>query len=210
MDDDFSGASSDSAPEPAAPAAAPPAPAEPEPAPADASEEPPAPPQPPPPPAPLSVRALAGLEAGVLGGLVMLLWFGLDSWLHREFVWKVPHLLASLFYGQRVFRPVFGVVTLAGIALVLFQAGSVGALFACLLPRPPHPVRLVVAALTASMSWYWLSQTIFWRHWIPELPVYTSPATMVVAHILFGVSLARYGSTVETLRRAFPPPPAGD
>jgi hypothetical protein len=174
--------------------------------PAIAAVEQPAPPAVPPPSLPtLGVRALAGLQVGITGGLVMLFWFGLDSWLHREFIWKVPHLFASLFYEQRIFRAAFGAVTLAGIALVLAQAGAVGILFGSAVLRPPHVLRLAITALVASMSWYWVSQSLLWRHWIPLVPFYTSPYTMVVAHVLYGLCLARYGNTVNLLVRTFQP-----
>lgn len=202
MDEEFSGAQRDPDQEDRAPdEAAHPGQAV---AAVEAAAPPSAPEAPRPVPA-LTVRALAGLQVGITGGLVMLLWFGLDAWLHREFFWKVPHLFASLFYEQRIFRAAFSAVTLAGIALILAEAGIVGVLFGSAVLRPPHIIRLAVTALVASMSWYWVSQSLLWRNWIPLLPSYTTPATMIVAHVLYGLCLARYGNVVNTLIRTFQP-----
>jgi hypothetical protein len=154
------------------------------------------------PPAPLGVRALAGLECGIAGGLVMLLWFLADSWLRGEFIWKIPHLFASLYYGDRIFRASFGVITLAGIALLLVAAGIVGILFGCLVSRPPHILRLSVGALVVSMCWYWFNQTVLWRHGMMLVPLYVVPSTMVVAHILYGLVLSRYSRALNRLGQA--------
>src|SRR5207249_9595798 len=45
--------------------------------------------------------ALAGIEAGIVGGLILLGYLTLDSAWHRRGFWAVPNLLASTFYGDR-------------------------------------------------------------------------------------------------------------
>lgn len=184
---------------PEAPAAAPS-----EPAPVPAASEPLLPPAAdvPRPPAPIGVRVLAGLECGVAGGLVMLFWFLADSWLRGDFIWKVPHLFASLYYGDRIFRASFGMVTVTGIALLLVASGSVGILFGCLVARPPHIFRLAIGALVVSMCWYWFDQTVLWRHWLLLVPAYVLPSTMVVAHLLYGLVLSRYSRSLHRLGQA--------
>ena len=43
---------------------------------------------------------LAGIQAGVVGALILLGYVALDSAWHRRSVWTVPNLLASTFYGE--------------------------------------------------------------------------------------------------------------
>ena len=155
--------------------------------------------------APIDVRVLAGLEAGVVGGAAMLAWFAADSWLRREYIWRMPHLYASAFYGDRIFKASFGVVTVSGMALLLAMAGCVGILFGLMMARPKQPVRLITAALLTSMSWYWFSQVVIWRTWIPLVSLYLSPFSMVVAHVLYGLLLIRYATRVRALARALGP-----
>lgn len=155
---------------------------------------------------PLAARALAGLQVGVIGGIVMLLWFGADAWLHREFVGKVPHLFASWFYGERVFQHRLGWITLLGLATLLGSAGLLGSGFGVALPRPPGMLRLFVFALLTAMAWYWASQVLLWRRWLPLIPLYTTPASMFVAHFLYGICLTRYPRALQALRRALDEP----
>lgn len=156
--------------------------------------------------APLGVRALAGLEVGIVGGLLMLAWFMADAWLHREFLWKLPHLFASLLYGDDVFHARFGMITLAGISMLLVSSGSVGLAFGCLIRRPSPMLRFTVVALIVSMSWYWFTMAVVWRQWLPLFPAYVLPYTMVVAHILYGIALAQYSRVVRLLARALHTP----
>ncbi len=152
------------------------------------------------------MRALAGLQVGILGGLVMLSWFGLDSWFHREYFWKVPHLLASSFYGERIFHRTFGMMTVAGMAMQLAGAGLLGVLFGMAMVRPPGFARLGLIAVLTAMSWYWASQEIFWRRWLPLLPLYTTQSSMFVAHLLYGICLAQYRARARQLLRDFATP----
>jgi hypothetical protein len=153
----------------------------------------------------LPLRALAGLESGMVGGAGMLISFATDAWLHREYIWKVPHVFASAFYGDRIFRASFGFVTIAGVALLLALAGTVGILFGCLVRRPLPPLRLITMALLTSMLWYWVSQSIAWRAWIPLAQSYLAPSTMLAAHVVYGLCLARYSQRLRALARAFSP-----
>jgi len=153
----------------------------------------------------LPLRVLAGLESGIIGGCGMLLSFAFDAWVHREYIWKVPHVFASAFYGDRIFRASFGVVTLAGLALLLALAGTVGILFGCLVRRPLPPMRLITMALVTSFAWYWVSQLILWRAWIPLAQSYLAPSTMLAAHVVYGLCLARYSQRLRALDRAFSP-----
>src|SRR5882724_12871145 len=79
--------------------------------------------------------ALSGIEAGVIGGIAMLVLLAASSlWRDRGW-WEIPNLLGSTFYGVRAFRPGIHRATVAGGALQLMICGSVGALFGMLFGR---------------------------------------------------------------------------
>src|SRR5688572_19476675 len=97
----------------------------------------------------LAVRALAGLETGVLGGAVMLGWFATISVWQDQLWYAVPNLLAGVFYGELIFRSGFGFVTLTGIAIHLISGGVAGILFGVLAPEGQAPARVVLLGLVA-------------------------------------------------------------
>ena len=76
---------------------------------------------------PAWLRALAGIEAGILGGVAMLAWPAVSSLVDLQSIWVVPNLLGSALSGHAVLHRGFGWVTVAGLGLHLFVAGSVGA-----------------------------------------------------------------------------------
>ena len=81
--------------------------------------------------------ALAGLEAGVLGGLVMLAAMAAASILERDVWWSYPNLLGATFYGTRALRGGAGWPTVSGVSLQIVLAGGAGVLFAITFGRTP-------------------------------------------------------------------------
>lgn len=77
-----------------------------------------APPPPPPLPPPGAVPSLlAGLESGILGAVLMIAWFALDSIWERQYWWAMLNLWGAGVYHNRVFSMGFGVATLAGASV---------------------------------------------------------------------------------------------
>src|SRR2546427_10843027 len=72
--------------------------------------------------------AMAGVEAGVLGGLFMIAWLAMLSVLQGRSVWSIPNLLASTFYGEEALRRGFRWTTLSGLALHLIVSAAAGLL----------------------------------------------------------------------------------
>jgi hypothetical protein len=139
----------------------------------------------------LRVRALAGIEAGVLGGAAMLVWFILTSVWQDQFWYAVPNLLAGIIYGEFVFRAGFSIVTVAGIALHLVSGGLVGGLFGILAPAGQTPPRMLLWGLLAGLLWFYFNQYFWWRRTNPLVIYYTAESSMIAAHLLFGAFLAR-------------------
>src|ERR1043166_2880990 len=73
--------------------------------------------------------AMAGVEAGVLGGLFMMAWQALLSLGQGQSVWSIPNLLASAVYGEAAMRRGFRWTTLSGVALHVIVCAAAGLLF---------------------------------------------------------------------------------
>jgi hypothetical protein len=151
----------------------------------------------------LRVRALAGIEAGVLGSAAMLAWFVLISLWQDQFWYAVPNLLAGVFYGEFIFRAGFSLVTFAGIALHLVSGGLVGGLFGVLAPVGQSPPRMLLLGLFAGLLWFYFNQHILWRRTNPLVIYYTAESTMIAAHLLFGIFLARLSWRLKVLDAQF-------
>ena len=147
----------------------------------------------------LLVRALAGIEAGVLGGAAMVAWFVLVSLWQDQFWYAVPNLLAGVFYGEFIFRAGFSTVTLAGIAIHIVSGGLVGALFGLFAPADQTPPRMVLLGLVAGLVWFYFNQYLWWRRTNPLVIYYTAESSMIAAHLLFGVFLGRLSWRLRVL-----------
>src|SRR5579872_1722867 len=90
---------------------------------------------------------LAGIQAGVIGALILLGYVALDSAWHRRSVWTVPNLLASTFYGEAAYRPGLGARTGAGVALLVVLYGVLGAVFALVIRDQASRLRVTLLGL---------------------------------------------------------------
>src|SRR6266567_3854078 len=72
---------------------------------------------------------MAGVEAGVLGGLFMMAWLATLSLLQGRSIWSMPNLLASTFYGEAALRRGFRWTSLSGVALHVIVSAMAGLLF---------------------------------------------------------------------------------
>src|SRR5260370_8033583 len=96
---------------------------------------------------------MAGVEAGVLGGLFMMAWLATLSLLQGRSIWSMPNLLASTFYGEAALRRGFRWTSLSGVALHVIVSAVAGLLFGLALPRivdRGHPLLPTLPALFAS------------------------------------------------------------
>jgi len=147
-------------------------------------------------------RVLAGLEAGLWGGVAMLAWFGLGAALSRRSIWIVASSLGSLFEPHAPVRSGFSAATLAGLALLVFTSSLAGMLFALLVRQPRSTRRVRLLGMLTGLVWYYLSQVLFWGQ-VGPLSGYSSPPAMLVAYLIFGMVLGWYPSRLRSLERHF-------
>src|ERR1044071_7157410 len=110
------------------------------------------------------LRAIAGIESGVLGGIFVLGWLALVNLAQGASVWSTPNLLASTFYGQAALRRGFRWSTLSGVALQVTMSASIGLLFGLAVSGIPSRPRVMLLGLGAGIAWYFLSLGFFWKH----------------------------------------------
>ncbi len=147
------------------------------------------------------LRALAGIEAGVLGGVAMLVWLALASTLERRSAWFVPNVLGSLLYGRAALRRSFGMMTVSGLALQLFAAGMIGMLFGVLVGDSRNRLRVALLAVLAGLTWYYFSQALLWRELGVLAALYASARSLIVGHIFYGLVLGSYPVLLAGLKR---------
>ncbi len=156
------------------------------------------------------LHILAGLQAGVLGGLAMLAWLILTSSWRQQPWWAFPNLMASGLFGESIFRLGFGIASWSGMALLLFMAGLFGSLFALLVPESVSPFRFVLLAFLAGLAWYYATASLAVNRWAPLVPLYTPKPLLYSAHLIYGFSLAlerrHFRSIVSKLAGGLPQP----
>jgi len=135
--------------------------------------------------------ALAGIQAGVGGALVLLGYLALDSAWHRRSIWLVPNLMASTFYGESAYQPRFGTRTSTGLALLLVLYGVLGALFGLLVRDQGSRLRMTILGLIFGTGWFFLSFDVLWKYVNPMVRMYSPDRAMLVGHVLYGGLLGR-------------------
>jgi hypothetical protein len=159
---------------------------------------------------------LAGLQAGCLGSLVMIAWWMVAEILQRRSPWLVPNLLATTFYGERVYRPGFMISTWSGVALPMVIYCLAAIAFA-LAARERKAGWLFVAACGAwGLTLNWLVFGFVLRRTNPLIHIYSPDRVLAVSHLLYGLALATYPNFAKGLlgrpapARASVPPPLPD
>jgi hypothetical protein len=148
-------------------------------------------------------RSLAGLQAGLLGGMVMFVWTSLGSWVQGQSLWTVTNLWAYTFHGSRVLRPDLGWRSGSGIALMLVAAGLAGALFALLRPANWERFSSGFLGVLFALAVYLIGRLWIWNVFNPVLGIYSTQAFVVVGHLLFGMVLALVPGFQRSLERHF-------
>ncbi len=133
--------------------------------------------------------ALTGIRTGVLGGLAMLAWFLLASALLRQPPWTIPNLLGTLVSEDLVLRRGFGQSSLVGLAALIVAAGLIGALFALATIRVHSRRRIFLLGMAVGLLAFYASNLLVFRRLGAVAWVYSSPRTLLVAHLLYGLAL---------------------
>jgi hypothetical protein len=145
---------------------------------------------------------LAGLQAGTLGALWMLVWLGLSSTLLRHGFWMPENLLAAGFLGRSEIPSDFTAATFTGIALYLLIYSLLGALFAMAVGDRVRPARRALLSILFALAWYYLSFHLIWKSLMPMVYLLQPERPALIAHMIYGAILTRFPTYY------FPPSPA--
>jgi hypothetical protein len=136
-------------------------------------------------------RALAGLEAGVIGGALLMAFVSLDSMWHRQPWWSFENLAGSVIYGQSALWRGLGRATVAGAALELVSGGLAGCLFGIVFAHVRGRALALVSGLSFGGVWFYLSHRLLFG-WIgPLVPLYAAQPATFLGHLLLGLVLSR-------------------
>lgn len=134
-------------------------------------------------------RILAGIHIGVLAGFAILAWIVAISLLSGESPWRVPNLIASVFYGPQALRGEFGRITLAGISLFLLQCAGAAVLFSFWMPGGGYR-RPILAAMAYAAALAWAANSFVWKILYPFLPAMLPRFSVWTGFALFGLALS--------------------
>jgi ribose/xylose/arabinose/galactoside ABC-type transport system permease subunit len=128
------------------------------------------------------LNLLVGVEAGIVGACIMLIWFVLFMPILGEPSWLIPNLFASLYFSNERIYSGSGFATWVGVAMHLASCGLVGAFNGVLTPAGR------LSGLATSFGWYLICYFWVWKRFAPGLlavPQYS----IIVAFFLFGSTL---------------------
>src|SRR5215831_13564305 len=153
------------------------------------------------PPARGPAAFLAGLQAGMLGVLWMLGWFGISAaWQQRSF-WTAENLMASSFYGTSAIHSGFAVQTLSGLALYLALYSLLGGLLALAVRDRLPRLRTLLVSIAFAIGWYYLSFHVIWKSIMPLVALLHVERSTVLGHLVYGTILGRYPAYLDAPER---------
>jgi MFS-type transporter involved in bile tolerance (Atg22 family) len=152
---------------------------------------------------PLVLRALAGVEAGVLGGLAMFGWLAASAVIDLRSIWTVPNLLGSTLSGQQVLQRGFGWTTLLGLGLHFSVSGLIGAAFGLVVGNAARRLRVTLLGMLTGLIWYYFSRALFWRKLGVFVTLYKPPQTLLLGHLVYGLVLGWFPSGLRSATRSF-------
>jgi hypothetical protein len=135
-------------------------------------------------------HALAGLQAGVLGALVIFACLMIGSLWDGRSIWAVPNLFATTFFGSGVYRNQLLRSSWTGIALIVAVYGVLGTVWGCIWRDRRKPWLRLYGAI-AGLSVYFVFYGFLWRHVNPLVTLYAPNRQLLVGHVLWGIVLAR-------------------
>jgi hypothetical protein len=151
----------------------------------------------------LLLRSLSGIETGMFGGVVTLVWLLSTGWLLGAPGWVIPNLMAAPFHGPRSLTADFSFVTLSGVALHLLQCGLAAVAFAWW-ASPAWPAgRSVALGLMLSLVAHGLMEAFLLNRWNPDLLSYAPPFVLWTGGVLFGIVLGCTPWRLRSIRRDF-------
>jgi hypothetical protein len=139
----------------------------------------------------LSLRhALAGLQAGVLGALIMIGLLMIGSVMQRRSIWVVPNLFASTFYGANAYRNQFLRSSWTGVALLIALYGGLGAVWGCVW-RDRSRARLVLYGALFGIVVHYILFHFGWNRVNGLMVHYAPEQQLALGSIVWGMILAK-------------------
>jgi len=133
---------------------------------------------------------VAGLHAGIVGVFWMFGDFFLAAFWNGRGIWSVPNLFSTVFYGDDSYQDEFLRTTWAGIALIVVVYGLLGAVWGVYWKERRRSLMSFYGALAGLLTYYFFFNFV-WTHVDPSIPLYAPVTQLQVAHILWGIALAR-------------------
>jgi hypothetical protein len=151
---------------------------------------------------------LAGLQAGMMGTLAMLLWMGLSAVWQRRTFWTSENLLATTFYGGTAVHNSFSFSSVSGLALYLLLYSTLGCVFAAVAGKRAAPPTLTLAGVAAGLGWYYLSFHLLWKEVGPLIPMLHAVGPTVLGHAIWGAAIGRFPHYLPAAEGEAAPEPA--
>ena len=151
---------------------------------------------------PALIMGLAGIQAGVLGGLAGLSYVMLDGFLRGRGPWPFPNLLSTAIYSRGGSALVFTWATMSGIALQLVLTGLLGLLVSQLLVHyltRPRFCRIV--GLLVGLSWYYVTVRLLWPDLNLDVIRYQPLSGALLGYVVLGLVLGLYPKFFYHLER---------
>jgi hypothetical protein len=148
----------------------------------------------------VACSALAGIETGVLGGVLVIAWYAAVSWLEGDPAWTVPARLAAAIYGPGVAHAGRLMAAAAGAALEVSAAGILGGLFGLLMRAQWCARRALPLGLLLGLGWYYVGYRILPRELGWAAASVFSLRSALLAHLAFGLFLAAYPRFLRSVR----------
>ena len=114
---------------------------------------------------------LAGLEAGMLGAIYMIVWLMLGSRLARRSIWDIPNLFATTFYGPMAYEGQYFRSSWSGVALIVAICGLGGMLWGLVWRDDRQPFLTLFGGI-GGLAVYFLFFDFVWKWVNPEIPMY--------------------------------------
>ena len=149
---------------------------------------------------------LAGLQAGMVAAVWMLIWLGISAmWMRRSF-WSPANIMATVFFGDSAIHPGFASTTPSGIALYLMVYSLLGALFALLVRQRLTGLGTLLVSILFALGWYWLWFRVLALRTMPLVWLLHTERSTEFGHLIFGALLARFGDYLPRTRHEAPVP----
>lgn len=137
---------------------------------------------------------LLGLQLGVFGGILMLVWFAVISPVAGHPWWLIPNLFASHFYSSREVYLGPGLVTVVGVAVQIFTSGVVGSLNGLLTPGGR------LSGIAAATIWYVFCLLFLWKRMAPLMLTQAIQPILWAGYFLLGSALGWHEHLVKARR----------